>query len=391
MVRTSDPALVSAIHRRARNVHEAIDVLTSSGLDHLPDFVLAQVRDDSVTVLVRGTFSVTVETEVDSTTTGGTDAQTWSEIVVPLQAGVKVIVSATHDAGGVTWPIQAGMVLADAVVVARGPVRQPTGEPGPVVTEPEAAPVSSADERVVDVDAAPPAEADAPAPAPPPSTDPDATVFDAEEERFAAMFGHTVRGRRPEDAAVREPISDEPDSAAQVQSPPEAVAAPTDAQGPPFDPDETVSWSEPLADGDHDGRTMTPEEFARYKDQLRVAPATSHRLKPDATLELSTGERIRIESTVVLGRRPQARHASSADVPYLVTIDNPYVSSTHLEIGFDGTQLQATDVSRNGTLIASPGETARAMVPGQVTPLDDGCILELTEGLTAKVSIGGGR
>src|SRR5690606_8237991 len=94
--------------------------------------------------------------------------------------------------------------------------------------------------------------------------------------------------------------------------------------------------------------------------------------------------------TVVVGRRPQARQVSSLDLPLLVVLDNPYVSGTHLEFHLEADTVLVTDVSSNGTLLTRSGGRPERLRSGQPTPLSDGAVLQLTEGLTATVSIGRG-
>lgn len=233
-----------------------------------------------------------------------------------------------------------------------------------------------------------------PGPEPAPSEAESEPAVEQDDSQFEALFGATISGRRIEDAAVREAAVDAaspewntPPSQPAVQPPPIPVRPPE-----PVAPAGMETLTEPVEDVLHDGRTMTREQFAALRAHRAAkageTPATPHEpQRPRVTLYAPTGQAIPVVSVVVVGRRPQPRSIGSDVNPQLVVIDNPYVSSSHLEIRFDDLTPIVTDLSTNGTLITRPGRPARALSPGRPTELIDGVKLQLAEGVVVTVSI----
>jgi hypothetical protein len=103
-------------------------------------------------------------------------------------------------------------------------------------------------------------------------------------------------------------------------------------------------------------------------------------------LELSTGRVVTIRRRVLIGRSPRVQQVGgSANLPALVTVDDPYVSSTHLEVASDGIRVTVTDTSTNGTLLARQGRAPFALDHGVATEVAIGDVLTLSKGLTATV------
>ncbi|KRC56904.1 hypothetical protein ASE19_03615 [Nocardioides sp. Root79] len=100
---------------------------------------------------------------------------------------------------------------------------------------------------------------------------------------------------------------------------------------------------------------------------------------------------IAVRRRVLIGRSPRVQQVGgSANLPALVTVDDPYVSSTHLEVSSDGIRVTVTDTSTNGTLLARPGRTPVPLDHGVATEVGLGDVLTLSKGLTAKVVPAGG-
>lgn len=97
-----------------------------------------------------------------------------------------------------------------------------------------------------------------------------------------------------------------------------------------------------------------------------VEALPTHAPVPSFTLEFSTGERVGITGSGLLGRRPVPQPGESFD--QLVTISEPErsVSKTHLEFGQESGELWICDrYSANGTLIISADGSARLCEPGR--------------------------
>lgn len=173
---------------------------------------------------------------------------------------------------------------------------------------------------------------------------PDHTVVEADDE-FDGTVGATVQGQRAE-------------------APPET---------PP---------------GDHDGRTITAAQLQELRAQQ--APATSEAPGPEhATLAVSGGETVDLVQPVIIGRSPRADQRSSAQLPRLVVVDDPYVSGTHLEVLLEEGAVVAVDRSTNGTTLTRPGGEPERLSKDEPTVVGDGCVLGLSDDVTATVAVPG--
>jgi hypothetical protein len=81
---------------------------------------------------------------------------------------------------------------------------------------------------------------------------------------------------------------------------------------------------------------------------------------------------------------------STAEVPALVTVDDPYVSSTHLDLVLVAGELRVTDLSTNGTLVTRPGQSAAPLGKAVPTLVEDGTRFGLSDQLTVTVAISNG-
>lgn len=122
-----------------------------------------------------------------------------------------------------------------------------------------------------------------------------------------------------------------------------------------------------------------------------AAPAAPP-VRPSVALQLSTGRVVQVRRRVLIGRSPRVQQVGgSANLPALITVDDPYVSSTHLEVASDGTQVTVTDTSTNGTLLARRGCAPFPLDHGVATEIAVGDVLTLSKGLTATVVPAGDR
>lgn len=166
-------------------------------------------------------------------------------------------------------------------------------------------------------------------------------------------------------------------------------AGPVPPAGPPPSP---PPGSFDSFDADHDGRTTTPAQLqalrARQAQQgLAVGSGT-----PAVAIELSNGRLIPIRRRVLIGRSPRVQQVgSSANLPALITVDDPYVSGTHLEVSFDEGRVLVTDVSTNGTLLSRQGRVPVQLGTGVATEVAIGDVLTLSKGLMATIVRNPGR
>ncbi|MDT4876310.1 hypothetical protein FQZ97_1117390 [compost metagenome] len=108
--------------------------------------------------------------------------------------------------------------------------------------------------------------------------------------------------------------------------------------------------------------------------------------RPLVALRLSTGRVVPVRRRVLLGRSPRVQQVGgSANLPALVTVEDPYVSGTHLEVSSDGTRVTVTDTSTNGTLLTRPGLIPVPLDRGVATEVAVGDVLTLSKGFTATV------
>lgn len=171
--------------------------------------------------------------------------------------------------------------------------------------------------------------------------------------------------------------------------------APSSAPAPAPPPAPSPAPAPPSVE--HDGHTITSAQLQALREGQApsgavppVPPAPPTR--PLVALQLSTGRVVQVRRRVLIGRSPRVQQVGgSANLPALVTVDDPYVSSTHLEVAADGVRVTATDTSTNGTLLARRGRAPVPLDPGVATEVAVGDVLTLSKGLTATVVPAPGR
>lgn len=330
-------AEVAALSERGLETLTVAEVLSRGVLTELPDFAVVTYDGSEVHVVVRGPLAV----RVDAFALDGREAATWAQASTPLPDGAAVdLAPIGAPSAGPALPIAGGVVRSAGVTWCP--------RPAPVVPEP--------------------------APSPP-----------AQE--------HTVV-RAPRAAA---PVSAAPVSTPPPPPPPPAPAQPVPAGPPPTSPPTSLPTSPPPGpppgwepeSPEHDGRTITPAQLQALRAGQVPASAAAPPAPPApvvVALLLSTGRVVQVRRRVLIGRSPRVQQVGgSANLPALVTVDDPYVSSTHLEISSEGRKVSVTDVSTNGTLLARPGRTPVALDHGVRTELSIGDVLTLSKGLTVTV------
>lgn len=343
---------VAALAERGLEPLTVVEVLSRGVLSELPDFAAVRLDRSEARILVRGAFAVCV----DGFRVEGTDATTWNEASAPLAAGAVIeVVPIGARPTGPALPLLGGVVRSGGLTWR--PVVSTTPAPEPVAAE------LVAPEPVAEPVAAEPAH--------------EHTVF-----------------RVPAPAAVTPPTPPAPPA---PPSPPVPVPAhlpptpPTPPMPPPYVP-PTPQAGDPSPE--HDGRTITSAQMQAMREGQPAATVITptQPARPMISLELSTGRVVQVRRRVLIGRSPRVQQVGgSANLPALVTVDDPYVSSTHLEVAADGARITVTDTSTNGTLLTRPGRPPIPLPPGVATEVSIGDVLTLSKGLTATVVPAPGR
>lgn len=372
---------------RASSVLEVLDVLSREGISSLPAFAAVIASEDAYSAIVRGDFAIEVFGAGEPQCWDGRGITTWAEHSVPREGlrGIRVSAgSRTETLGAGTLPLSGGIVHASELWIgeATAPVAEPerieedaVEVPAPAV-EPEPEPEPTP-EPVAKVPAPPPLPVEPEVESEESALlDDGATIVDASDMEFDAMFGATVVGRRPEDAAVR--LDDEDDDEEEEIEEPPSGEAPS-AASLPLPPPVIAAESDEVSD-----HTVTRAELRRSRAASR-APAAAPAV---ARLRLSNGKEFVVDGPTLIGRAPQARNVPSAQLPQLVIVDDPYVSSTHLEVDRSAEGLLVTDRSSNGTLVTSPGLPGTQLPKGKQTHVPSGATLQISDDVFIQVMIG---
>ncbi|PZF29860.1 zinc-ribbon domain-containing protein [Curtobacterium sp. MCPF17_051] len=197
---------------------------------------------------------------------------------------------------------------------------------------------------------------------------------------------HAAPVGEPEASAVpRTPLPPVPGSATVPSSAPSAtttgapVAAPLPpipgATGPalPFPP-ASRSESNAGADALHDADDDADDDV----DETRIVAKTPTRAP--FVLHFSTGERLGVHGTGLLGRLPRPQPGERYDD--LLTVHDPgkSVSKTHLELGRDGDDLWVSDrFSGNGTVVRHIDGSIRRCEPGRRYRVERGARVDIGE------------
>ena len=408
-------------------------------LGSLPAFAVAYHHPDSdeLRLMVRGLAQARVTTSDGVTQdVSGMGVTSWTERVVPAVVRVELIGDGERMEADAELPLRDGVVVAgrvrwrlseeetagsarepavEAASAAKGTAVVADSEAEPIVPALSPVPDISVSENLVAADplgtsletlAAPLTDTHAPSPAVDPPPAPAAPSGETTTGFEDLLFGAT-RISTVEDAAVRiegteessAPLAPAPQPVLPIPLPPvdtasasppvEAVsldgAAPSGLiTGIPFA--GASAPSPPVAQpGDHDGETVSAEHLAALRAQMAVQPATPGAgvgsSGPEAVLIVPGGERIALDRGAVVGRRPRAVRATGV-IPHLVTIANPNISRSHVELRVEGRDVLATDLNTtNGTRLLRQGAEPVRLHPGEATLLVAGDRLDLGEGI----------
>lgn len=320
-----------------------IEALSQGSLADLTDFACAVVDGADLRIVLRGGFTATAE----ETTWSGEAVATWREQTVVGGAGTTVVIEALDADPVRSWPelpVGAGIVLASRVAWARS-----AGTPAP--------PVASMVRR--EQDAVPVAEH---------------TMAEVEFAE-ASQGGDGGIADGGVDSLTRAHV-------------PEGEAEPGDGAGTDHEPEELAAPAAPVTPatpGDHDGRTITADQLKALREQDAAAPAHA-----PAVVVLPDGTQHPVAPRLLIGRRPEARQISSGEVPTVVTVSGPYISSTHLDVLWDGARVLVTDLSTNGTLVMGPGQPIQTLVKGQATEVGPGTRVALSDDFQVSIDLAPG-
>ncbi|QKJ18194.1 FHA domain-containing protein [Microbacterium hominis] len=390
-------------------VLEALTGAFGTSLAAIPPFAVVLEEGDAVRVAVRGEFIVEIEGEEPLSGAGVT---TWTE---RAYAGAGRVALTTSEAAGspAALPVVDAVVLASAVTwirdaAAAAAPATPAAEPVPPVPAVPAVPVPEAVPAVPAVPATPavpPAVPAAPAPA---STAPISAVPGLIDSRAVTSIADTLMpvestegpgGLPSEETAIPDDEPDFGDTVVSVRrSARDAAQTPVD-EATLLRPDAAVSAppapgaaSAPVVTGgDHDGATVSLAEVRAARaarDDSAPAPLAPPRAAAPGRIRLSTGQLLRLDRTVVIGRRPRATRVAGTDLPHLVAVESPQqdISRSHLELRVEGDSIVATDLrTTNGTTLRRPGTDPVRLHPGEGTVVVPGDVLDLGDGIVVTV------
>ena len=371
---------------------KVLELLAAQGLTHMPDFAMVRVSDQGLHVTVRSQCAVhTIDAEGNRNVVDAAGAITWRETLIPgpheFAIAVNPVASLEPPFSQDTCFLASGIVTAGALYspdwtsgnlcpdshltagdvagepVAQAPVQAPAEKIVEVIAEPEIASVPVVESVPEPVIAAP---------------EPVAPVVPAPTE---------VMGYLGQPSVPVTPV-------APVAPVPLTAPAPTEVLNylDQFDVHETSGVANNLAvptQDAEDDSTILSNNLVEFRAGMAVndratevfpVPAPA----PLSVLHLSGGGQVPIDRTLLIGRAPQAARVSGTDLPRLITVNSPNndISRTHLQVRMDGDLVLATDLnSTNGVMLTEPGQAPRRLHPDEPTPVPDGAILDIGEGI----------
>lgn len=418
---------------------------TGDGLLGLPPFAAAVAADGQVRLAARGRFTSAADLADGSTTAvTGADTTTWAERrlsgVAVCRLGADDVLDRVTLVG--ERPIGTGVVpcatLATTLALAgsevddetvrrqRPPVVVPT-PPSPVPTGPDGADfisevpgfgtggAASGAPSAPPVPPAPPTLVPPPAvpsPVPPPvppavaayAGDHDGhtvaqafpdhdglTAAPAAEQAWPDHDGHTVARNVPgRDAVTTQRAAEH--AAVDHDGHTAATPPPGAERGQPAPGGEPKpAWlaaSEVVAATCPAGHANPPHRSVCRVCGAPVAGDPVRMPRPSlGRVVASTGEALELTAPVIVGRAPRAARFQGHEVPQLMTVPEPHVSSSHVALRIDGWSLLAVDLqSSNGTFLRRHGQPPtrlldqpQLLVPGDVIDLGHGIHLRFEE------------
>ena len=108
-------------------------------------------------------------------------------------------------------------------------------------------------------------------------------------------------------------------------------------------------------------------------------------------LALSTGDRVLLDRSIVLGRAPEVADHDAASRPHVVMVLSPEndISRTHLEVRLDGWHVLVVDLdSTNGTVVTQPGQPPQRLRAHDPVAIEPGTTVCLADEVTFAYEVG---
>lgn len=181
------------------------------------------------------------------------------------------------------------------------------------------------------------------------------------------LFGSTQRAMafQTQDEAGTPPLTAE-------ASPPEPAQAP---EPPPPPREPPARAPEPPA------RAPRPPARAAEPPARAAEPPVRAPEPALGLLRLSTGDVVKLDRGVLLGRAPTVNHDPTRGVgPYVLRVVSPEndISRNHAEVLLRGSQVMVRDLgSTNGTTVALPGQEPRRLRPDDPQVIEAGTVVAL--------------
>jgi hypothetical protein len=367
---------------------DVVDAIFLDGLRSVDNLVLLHHRDGHGQLIVRGSATAMLSTEGDEPDEIRADGvSTWVERRFVGQ-GVEIRLGATAPQRTASLPLSSGAVLAGAIVIRSADL------PGRVEPAPAVIVISPSDrtESLARSHNAP---------------GPD------EPQTYDFLFGVPPSSPPVVNGAARTRVVPMPDPDPQPATPQPGIGL---IDSVPWARSEPPPPAMATADGDA-AKTVNRATLLAATvpgHQLPLAGPTvqavrcpnRHLSPPHATgcrvcgasiasqstvvvprpvlgvLRLSTGDLIRLDRAVVMGRAPGAADDTDPDRPHVLKLASPGddISRTHLEVRLEDWHVLVVDLgSTNGTVVHVPGQQPerlrandpRAIEPGTVVNLSD--------------------
>lgn len=212
------------------------------------------------------------------------------------------------------------------------------------------------------------------------------------ETRAGVVEDAAVRAApEPQTAVVVDPLTEAPEQHDSAGAIPPVVLSPVATQTGPrplitgIPQTGAAAAASAPQQGDHDGETVSTAHLAALLGQ-QVGSAASEAPTParaHPVLIVSTGQRVVLDRSAVIGRRPRAVRATG-EIPHLVSVDSPNndISRSHVELGLAAGDVVATDLgTTNGTWLLRANAEPVRLQPGDAALLVAGDRLDLGEGV----------
>ncbi|MDR0285636.1 MAG: FHA domain-containing protein [Propionibacteriaceae bacterium] len=102
-------------------------------------------------------------------------------------------------------------------------------------------------------------------------------------------------------------------------------------------------------------------------------------------VRLPDGRVVPLTGPLIIGRRPEVARFSNQDIPTVITVDDPHVSSTHLKIDLEDWSVLVTSLGRNGTILCRVGQPDRRFTDAEQTIAQAGDVYRLSNELSVAI------